>query len=154
MLANDAIAGISTLTCGGTLVITNLGTDALAPGDSFKLFTATNYAGSFASFNLPPLATNLFWNTSQVALNGSLTVLAVVPPTLSGRMVPDGSGFQLSCSGPSGQTYTVLTSTNLILPLTNWLVLTNGVFNSGPAIINVNLSTATNQTGFYRILSP
>ncbi len=154
VLANDAIAGISTLTCGGTLVITNLGTDALAPGDSFKLFTATNYAGSFANFSLPPLATNLFWNTSQVALNGSLTVLAVVPPTLSGRMVPDGSGFQLSCSGPSGQTYTVLTSTNLILPLTNWLVLTNGVFNSGPAIINVNLSTATNQTGFYRILSP
>ena len=43
---NDSLAGISTLTYGGTLSVTNLA-GTLAAGDAFQLFAAATYAGVF-----------------------------------------------------------------------------------------------------------
>ena len=43
-------------------------------------------------------------------------------------------------------------ATNLALPLTNWAVLTNGVFSTNG--VNFTDSTATNVVRFYRIKSP
>jgi len=78
-------------------------------------------------------------------------VIALAPPSLTAT-VTGGTSFSLTLGGNSGQTYRVLTTTNLALPLTNWTVLTSGTFGAVPA--NYNVSTATNQTGFYRIVSP
>jgi autotransporter-associated beta strand protein len=153
-LANDSLAGITTLTYGGTLVVTNVTSDAtpLAPGDSFKLFNATAYTGSFANYNLPPLAANLLWNTSQLATSGTLSVITLTTPVLSGTMTVGGSGMQLSFSGNNGQTYKVLGSTNITLPMASWQVLTNGTFGAGPASFT---DTANIQpVRFYRIVSP
>ncbi len=36
-----------------------------------------------------------------------------------------------AAGGASGGTYSVLTGTNLALPLAGWTVLTNGVFDAG-----------------------
>jgi autotransporter-associated beta strand protein len=155
ILANDAVTGVTTLTCAGTLAVTNTGTDPLAPGDSFKLFNATSYAGAFVSFILPPLATNLVWDTSKLAVNGTLSVAApvvLVPPTLSGVVSAGAGGVQITFSGTNGQTYKVLSSTNVSLPITNWIVLTNGTFGAGPATFTDG--AATNPAGFYRIVSP
>jgi autotransporter-associated beta strand protein len=152
-LANDLLTGITTLTCGGTLIVTNLGPDALAAGDSFKLFNATTFAGTFTNFNLPPLATNLMWNTSQVAVNGTLSVIAIVPPVLSGAALFGGGGFQLTFSGPAGQTYKILTSTNLALPMTNWTALTNSTFGATPVIFT-NRIASDSPAGYFRIASP
>ena len=47
---SNAVAQVAgSLVYGGTLVITNLGPNAFSPGDSFKLFTASNYSGGFTS---------------------------------------------------------------------------------------------------------
>ena len=54
-ITNDRVIGVRTLTCGGSLVVTNIGTNAFVAGDSITLFQATNYAGSFSSLTLPAL---------------------------------------------------------------------------------------------------
>src|SRR6185503_21283071 len=62
------------LTYGGFLVLSNLGPTALAAGDNFKLFDATNFAGSFSTITFPPLGPGLGW-TNKLALDGSLQVV-------------------------------------------------------------------------------
>ena len=71
-LTNDSAIISGALTNGGTLIITNIGADALAAGDSFKLFNAASYSGAFASAVLPPLPAGLAWNTNSLNTNGTL----------------------------------------------------------------------------------
>ncbi len=86
------------------------------------------------------------------SLSVTANFVALVPPAITGSPVFGGGGFQLGFSGPGGQPYHVLTSTNLGLPLTNWLVLTNGTFGAGP--VNFTDNATTNRQRFYRIASP
>ena len=79
---SDRVIGISTFTCGGTLTVTNLG-PALQAGDTFTLFSAANYVGSFATLNLPSLNSNLVWDISSLQINGSIRV-ASAPVTYAG----------------------------------------------------------------------
>jgi fibronectin-binding autotransporter adhesin len=62
------------LTYNGTLHVTNLA-GTLASGDSFKIFDATTYTGSFATFNLPPLSAGLIWNTAALTTSGTISVV-------------------------------------------------------------------------------
>ena len=71
---NDLLAVSTALTYAGALVVTNIGTNALAVGDSFKLFNAPSYAGSFSSTTLSALAGSLIWNTSTLTNNGTISV--------------------------------------------------------------------------------
>ena len=82
-LGSDHIAGITFLNYGGSLLVTNIGdirTGALSAGDSFTLFNASSYAGSFSSMALPGLAAGLQWDSSNLSMNGSITV---IDPTTS-----------------------------------------------------------------------
>ena len=63
-----------------------------------------------------------------------------------------GSSFPLTFSGPNGQTYKVLTSTNVALPLARWIQLSNGTFGTTP--VTYTDTAATNRAQFYRIVSP
>jgi hypothetical protein len=49
--------------------------------------------------------------------------------------------FPITFNGANGQTYEVLTSTSLSLPLSGWTQISTG-------------TTAINQTQFYRVVSP
>ena len=78
-LTNDQIAGVSTLTCGGILtMVLASGSEGLAPGDSFKLFNATNYTGHFTTVNLPSLTSGWTWDTSQLETSGLIIVLGPI----------------------------------------------------------------------------
>ena len=72
---NDSIRGLTAVSYGGTLVVSNLGT-AFAVGDSFKLFDAVSYSGAFT--NLIPSAPGsaLAWDTSSLITNGTLLIIA------------------------------------------------------------------------------
>jgi autotransporter-associated beta strand protein len=70
----DRVAGITTLTYGGTLTVNNLGA-APQPGDAFTLFIAKTYLNAFASMNLPVLGPSYVWDTSTLALDGTIRVL-------------------------------------------------------------------------------
>lgn len=75
------------LTLGGVLNITATG-DALAKGDTFNLFDAGSFSGSFSAFNLPALGPGLFWDTTKLSVDGSL---AVVPEPSSALMLVGGT---------------------------------------------------------------
>ncbi|MEK7949358.1 Ig-like domain-containing protein [Luteolibacter sp. Y139] len=76
-LSNDKVLGLTTVTYGGTLEVVSNGPAALAAGDSFQLFSATTRSGSFATINLPVLASGLVWNTSGLATSGTIVVRAL-----------------------------------------------------------------------------
>lgn len=88
---NDCVAGVSNLSYGGTLVVTNLD-GALAVGDSFKVFGATNYNGAFSSLVLPPLAPGLMWR-NNLLVDGSIEVI-VIPLMPFITLVPSGSSWK------------------------------------------------------------
>ena len=129
---NDVLSAGGTLTYGGTLNVTSL-SGTPAAGDSFKLFNAPAYAGSFSTTNLPVLGNGLVWDTSPLT-NGILNVVSTVKPA------PYITGFSLSgtnlvftgTNGLASGTYVLLTSTNVALPLTNWTpIATNRFDGSG-----------------------
>lgn len=72
-LTSDLVSGVGTLLCGGTLTVTATG-DALAENDTFNLFDASTFFGSFASINLPALPSCLVWDTSMLLVNGTIRV--------------------------------------------------------------------------------
>ncbi len=70
--ANSKVAGLASITYGGTLTVTNIG-GALHPGDTFTLFSAAAWSGNFATVTGSGVALN--FNPT----NGVLTVVAVLP---------------------------------------------------------------------------
>ena len=112
-LTNGAAKISGTLTEGGTLNVTNIGAAVLVAGDTFKLFKAANYGGSFSPLNLPPLTGNLAWNTNELATSGALSVFALTSPTITGFQV---AGANLTINGSGGVSnwlFYIETSTNL-----------------------------------------
>ena len=78
-LTADQVTGISTLNYGGSLVVTNISdlqAIPLAAGDSFPLFGATIYTGAFTNLVVPILPGGLSWDTANLSVNGSITVVA------------------------------------------------------------------------------
>jgi autotransporter-associated beta strand protein len=73
----DLVCGLQTVTFGGTLVVTNLGGTLMA-GDSFRLFVARNYVGSFDNLVMPALDASLTWS-NRLALDGTILVVANAP---------------------------------------------------------------------------
>ena len=116
---NDNLIVIGALTNGGFLIVTNISTNALAAGDSFKLFSAASYGGGFAGVTLPALAPGLGWSTNTLNTAGQLTVISIVP--IINPPAPAGTNLVLRGGGgmPNGQYY-VLASTNLALPIASW----------------------------------
>ena len=76
IITNDFVTGVSTLTLGGTLVVTNLG-DPLNEGDSFRLFQASNCLGGFLAYDLPPLENSFAWDLTELKTSGTITVAAL-----------------------------------------------------------------------------
>ena len=131
--ANDKIQGLSTVSFGGALTITVVG--SVQAGDSFKLFDASTYAGAFTSTNLPSLGGSLAWDSSGLT-NGTLAVIStgVTQPTFNPPYRLGNGQVQLTFSGPSGSSYRVWATTNLsFTPITStWSNLTSGQFSSMP----------------------
>lgn len=122
--------------------------------------TAGTVAGAANLGNLV-LDTSAFANTHpgtfSLALQGNSLVVnygatPLTPPTFGSFGPLTGSSFPLTFSGPNGQTYKVLGSTNVALPMASWWQLSSGTFGAGP--VTFTDTTATNANRFYRIVSP
>jgi hypothetical protein len=142
--------------------------DTAGPMDGFvntASYTWTIATASGAVLNFDPSAfavdttavSNAFSGTFSVATNGASLIVkyvgVLVPPAISGQGVLGDGSFQLSFSGPNGQTYKVLASPDAARPLASWTVLTNGTFGAGPVTFTDPAAT-NSQSGFYRIISP
>ena len=153
-LTNDAVNISGALTNGGTLIVTNLSPNVLAAGDNFKLFSAGSYNGVFAVVNLPALGAGLAWNTNALNTNGLLTVVSVVPPRFGSASLAGSSlVFTITNGTPAAGCY-VLSSTNLLLPLTNWTRLATNVFDANGAFSYTNVISANVPQNFYRMFLP
>ena len=153
-LTNDLVTGITTVTYGGTLIVTNIGSSALQVGDSFQLFSAATKTGVFSSVIFP--ADYTF--TNNLSINGSLTVLTAPPPPnfAPGGVSQLGDGtISLTMTGVVGTSYRLWASTNLALtPITNtWLMLSNGTINASPFTIIDRTATNFAQR-FYLFSAP
>lgn len=134
-----------------TGTVASFNTNLIAGSGSATLTVST--APSLATNNYPVIVVAVDGNlTNSATLN--LAVTAPLPPTLNGAGTYNGRSATLSFSfsGPAGQSYRVLAATNLVTPLTNWLVLTNGIFSPGST--NFSDSATNGAERFYRIASP
>ena len=142
---NDVIAAgtTSSLTYGGTLVVTNL-TAALANGDSFKLFNAGSYSGSFTAISPATPGDGLAWDTSSLTNDGILNVVSSVKPTptITGISLSGTTLTLTATNGAANGDYVLLSSTNLALPLAQWTPVLTIAFDS-----NGNLNLSTNVIG-------
>jgi len=153
---------------GGTLVVTNIG-PSLHVGDTFTLFSGTSVGSSGSTFGtlvLPGVGNGggsyITWDTSQLGVNGSVTVTGLSPlPKVTSANFSGVAGGVItlnSTNGIPGTIVYVLTSTNLALPLSSWTTVTNTYFNSNGNLEDPNTGnpgfTITNlvngqTTGFY-----
>lgn len=149
---NDQIVGVTSLIYGGTLRITNISAAPLAAGDSFKLFDAENYLGTFAGIVPATPGSGLRWNTTALAGSGTLTVAAAPQPCISSVTLWSGTNLVIcGTNGTSGMPCYVLTSTNVAAPLTNWTVLATNSFGTGGSFSFTNTVTPVVPQRFYRL---
>ncbi len=115
---------------GGTLVVTNL-SGSLRAGASFKLFTATNYVGSFSSFQLPPLWPGLTWSTSALGSSGTISITgAIIPPQIGTTLISGNTITISGLGGLPGGTYYVLEATNITQSISTWTRVATNTFDT------------------------
>ena len=151
---NDSVTGRTSLSCGGTITVTNLGATALAAGDAFKIFSAASFGGTFAATNLPSLGSSLAWS-NRLSIDGTLAVISLVsttPPNLFWNV----SGTNLALSWPSDHTgWRLLMQTNnlakdISLNTNDWGMVANSQ-QTNQIVLPVNPSLPTE---FYRLVYP
>jgi autotransporter-associated beta strand protein len=144
-----AISG-QPLIYAGTLTVTHIGTNALAAGDTFTLFSATSFSGSFTATNLPALPAGLGWIFTPT--NGVLSVIQVTSP-LPTNLVVTVAGGNLTLTWPADhlgwrlETQTNSLSTGLS---PNWFTVP-GSTNTTTVSLPFN---AANPAVFYRLAYP
>ncbi len=76
---NDLLKTTGLLTFAGNLIVTNTSGNALATGDSFKIFDTASQTGSYNSLTLPALSAGLGWNTAALYTGGTVAVARTIP---------------------------------------------------------------------------
>ena len=149
----DCVRGLSTVTFGGSLLIGVVPSAPLAGGDSFKLFDATTYVGSFSEIIPAVPGAGLEWDTNSLPVDGTLKVVSKGAPGITAvKLLPDGN-VSLTLNGNIGQAYSVHVSTNVLKALANWTVLSSGTIPSVPFVYN-DLTATNFPQRFYIISSP
>src|SRR5439155_23931673 len=105
---NDNITGATNVTYGGTLQLTNLG-GTLAGSDAFKLFTATNYSGTFSGLVPSTPGPNTEWDTNDLATSGTLRVASApyitAQPTNKTISIGQSATFAVTALGSVSLSY-------------------------------------------------
>jgi fibronectin-binding autotransporter adhesin len=148
---NDGVAAGGNLSYGGTLSLANISGAPLAAGNTFQIFAAGgSISGSFASITPTTPGAGLAWDTSQLG-SGVLSVVSNAPPMFTSTVVSNGNIIMSGSGGSAGGTFYVITATNVLTPLTNWVVLsTNSYDGAGNFSVTNPVSLGTPQR-FYRI---
>jgi autotransporter-associated beta strand protein len=116
------------------------GSGILTAGDSFKIFSGTGYSGAFTTLSPVTPGPGLVWMTNNLTSSGTLAVaLGNIQPQF-GPVIVRGTNLVLNgTGGAAGYPYSVLTSTNLTTPLTNWNVIGTATFDRSGDFAFTNL---------------
>lgn len=146
---------LGTLTFGGELIVSSFG--PFQAGDTFKLFAFTGNPGGFASITLPALDPGLEWNTNNLSVDGTISVVssAAPAPELGRPVLVDGTNLLLSVSGgvSNGQ-FRVLSYTNITEPVANWTVLSTNTYDGNGSLTITNPVDVTEPERYFRIVQP
>jgi hypothetical protein len=124
-LTNDNVSGVT----GSTLTITNV---------------QSSDQGTYT----------VFVSNDLQSTNLSATLTVIAEPTFTSFVPAQGGGTILSGDGGVGNgTYYVLTSTNLLTPLNQWMPIATNQFNSQGEFIFTN-SVSTNASQFFILKQP
>lgn len=136
-LTNDLILCNGTLTYGGTLVVTNTGSEAFVDGDTFQLFNSATNASAFSATNLPPLAEGFRWDTSGLGTGVVKVVYVGIGKPVFQSVAPGGLSMILSgTNGVAGAPYYLLSTTNVLMPISNWTRLLTNTYGPGGSFSN------------------
>jgi autotransporter-associated beta strand protein len=153
-LTSDSIRGMSTIVYGGILKLVLSG-DALAANDSFKLFYAGAYQGTFASLVPATPGPGLSWDTTSLATDGTLKVVGAAAPLEIAEVSLVGTNLVMSGSGGTpGSGFSVITHTNIVEPLSNWTVIGTGTFDVRGILSFTNAIVPGTPQRFYLIRVP
>ncbi len=144
-ITNDLIQVAGTNNYGGTLQLTNDGVTPLTNGASFKLFNNAHFTGNFAGISGSP-GSGLAWSFNPT--NGVATVIATVivptiPPKITSISLAGANAVLNGTNGVNGGTYYLLESTNVTLPLSQWVPVATNVMSASGALNGFTL-TETN----------
>jgi fibronectin-binding autotransporter adhesin len=140
VLTNDLIAVSGAVNYGGKLLVRFSG-DPLANGDVFNLFDAASFNGAFDNYLLPTLPSGLYWDTSKLAVDGTIRVTG--PQLTFSR-----SGNSLSLSWPADVMLQAQTNAPGIGLNENWVTVDTGG-NSVTVTIDPGVGSV-----FYRLIKP
>jgi autotransporter-associated beta strand protein len=147
---NDAVTGLTGVTYGGSLVVTNIGVSSLVVGASFQLFNTSSHAGNFSSVTVQPSGAGTFNPTTGIltitSAGGGLTFSPV--KIASGNLILTGMG------GTPSAGYTLLTTTNLTTPSAAWTTNTTGNFDGSGSFSNSIPVSPITPARFFRIRTP
>jgi hypothetical protein len=104
---NDVLNVTGSLTYSGNLLVSNTVGAPYVVGNSFKMFNAGSYLGSFQSISPSSPGSGLNWDTSRLTVNGTLYVVKA-PPTLTNLVI-----------SPAGTLSPLFTTNNLGYAATN-----------------------------------
>jgi hypothetical protein len=149
LLVSETVVGtpakIFTEISGGSLVYTYSNvissltlTNVSDPNNGIYTVVASNFWGSVTS--------------SPAAL--TVTSTSVSPPLLQPQLVAGGGSFQLAFTNNLGATFTVLGSTNIALPVSNWTALGPATEISPGQYQFTDPGVFTNRERYYLIRSP
>jgi autotransporter-associated beta strand protein len=141
--SSSRLVSTNALAYAGTLSIAIQGATPLAQGDSFQLFSAPSYSGSFTSIALPNLPVGLAWDTSAIATTGSISIISAGNSQWNGGGADTNWSSALNWNGVAPANNQVLTfagttrptSVNNLLTSVGRIVFSNGGFSlSGTAV--------------------
>jgi len=149
---NAAVLGLTSVSYGGTLQLTNLA-GAFTNGNAFKLFYAGSYAGAFATLSPAAPGSGLRWNTNTLATDGTLRITNGPVPRIV-RATPQNGRLVLSATNgtPNAATYVQFT-TNLANPAA-WVRLSTNAFDGTGGLLWSNQIVPSMPATFYRIEAP
>jgi autotransporter-associated beta strand protein len=148
--SDELVTSSVTVNPGAVLTVNNLGDTNLVAGDTFTLFSAP-VSGAFTTVNLPPLPDDSLTWTNQLAVNGTIAVIAATTiNTNSPYMTNTVSGGNLTLSWPTDHIgWTLQMQTNSLGKGlgTNWVDVPGSTSTN-----SVSLPMgATNGAVFYRL---
>jgi autotransporter-associated beta strand protein len=118
---NDLVRGLTIVTYGGTLILSNLAGTVTAL-NAFKLFSATSYRGAFTALTPASPGEGLGWNTNSLVTDGMLRVVSTAPVTIAQTL----SGSLLTFSWPVDHIgWRLQAQTNNLG--TNWIDVPNSI---------------------------
>jgi autotransporter-associated beta strand protein len=152
-VASELVVSSGTLAYSGTLVLSNVGVP-LAAGDTFTLFNAPAYSGSFTVVSQTP-GQLVTWDTSRLTLDGTVRVASVISTTpVNIGMVVSGNSLQLSW--PADHTgWRLLEQTNHLSQGLSTNMLDWDTVAGSTAIHEISIPiNAAKRSEFYRLVYP